>query len=297
MRDSPQLEASTETSKESFIEPSGRLVPATWFVKGIFINAAYTSSRNDLMDSNSSVLVFGEIRFSNGQLINTPKPWEVRGSAKKEKTDATQFDYRLNITNGMAVIEYSGMQVASDDYQKIDNLCMYSRNILEIAILANAITEGIGFQYTLTYCRTSDGKLIVARPDQAPKDEALNIGSARLYDMLDGNSQIRFALRDFNSGLIDRENCPFLFYRTIESLAKAIVGKDALGDADWNEYHTKIGSSKKELALLETFGGGHRYGIHKRFEAEDHVRMMRITRSFIVRTLNFLAKTKDVNLS
>jgi hypothetical protein len=230
-----------------------------------------------------NAIVTGSISLSNGQ-IPTTVSWHSEGIAE---LSGKKFRFVLNVVDGRIVLEFEKLD--ETDFRDVDELLRLSRHVVDGAIAERVIAEGIGLVYFLADCRTFEGALVPATPDRAPGSASSAINSQKLQVRLgESDGLVRFAFRDFNQGLVDRENCPFLFYRMIETLAKKVTDSDELSDSDWTRYHSLIGTRRDEMLRIEGFAGRHRHGSHKNFMRDDHLEMMREAWRFLQKSLEYL---------
>jgi hypothetical protein len=107
------------------------------------------------------------------------------------------------------------------------------------------------------------------------------------------NYQFYLALRDINFGLIDHDECPFFFYRAIESMAKLVCNKEGkLTKSDWNEFHKKLATSKNDLELLKSKADSFRHAEREFFDASDHSAMWKTVHLFLTKIINYLVEQK-----
>lgn len=174
------------------------------------------------------------------------------------------------------------------DGAEVDEIFRSSRHLLDNTVLSRVVTEGIGLLCTLDYCVTSGGGVVPANPDSAP-DVDVEIDRETVTRLVGTIPSLRYAVRDFNQGLLHREDCPIYFYRAIEALAKVVCKReDRLGKRDWKDYHSQIGTTTPDLQRLLDINKKHRHGTRIGFTREDHIQMMRAARLFLARTIQFL---------
>jgi hypothetical protein len=236
-----------------------------------------------------NVLVLGSIRLSNGDPPLSAS-WAAHGGGK---SDTEELEFNLNIVAGRITVEYlKGFQ---NEGVNVDEVFRTTRHLIDNSVSKNILFEGIGLQYVLEQCRLATGDVVKATPDQAPPtgEETQKFDDIEFYNVLGGDDKLRFAIRDFNAGLLDRENCPLLFYRAIETLAKDVIGKDDLDSSDWKAYHTQVGTNRENMKLLEELNKRHRHGTHTPFNREQHLEMMKATKYFLLRSTALLVKRKS----
>ena len=111
--------------------------------------------------------------------------------------------------------------------------------------------------------------------------------------------ELRYAVRDFNQGLLDRENCPFLFHRATETLAKLICSREELSKKDWDDFYQKLGVSETEITNLEILEikekitHPHHHGNHVFFSKEEYLKMLRNVRLVLSRTIQLIINQKE----
>jgi len=175
----------------------------------------------------------------------------------------------------------------------VDEIFRITRHIVDSLILSQVALEGIGLTYTLEVCKIHTGEVIYAQPDFIPQLEELEFEYQDIFDLISRRFEIRYAIRDFNQGLIDRENCPFLFHRVIETLAKVVCKRSELSKADWERFTSAIGSSSDEveelLTMKKEITHPHRHGDRVFFTKEQHFKMLKTVRAFLSRSIKFLS--------
>jgi len=169
----------------------------------------------------------------------------------------------------------------------VDEIFRLSRHIIDSTILAQVVLKGTGLSYTLSHYR-KDNEVFLATPDQVPTREELRISVDDLIVLMGRKPELRYALLDFNMGLIYREDCPIHFYRSIETLARIVTGLDKIDGSVWNDFHAKLGTSRDDLDELYRINISHRHGTHTSFNKDEHRIMMETTKYFLVRTIHFL---------
>lgn len=229
------------------------------------------------------VVVSGTVKLSNGQ---TPSIYvKLPGAIRLHEQE---IDYECIIIGGNITVIFP-VGICEDI---LDEIFRITRHIIDNAILALAINYGIGLLYTLDFCRTSCGDVVQALPDQVPKEDATEtLAYYDIYKLMGVRPDLRYAIRDYNQGLIQREDCPIFFYRAIETMAKIVCNKESdITKADWDNYHKKIGTSFDEMKVLYHINKSHRHGTHNSFTKEDHVAMLISINHFIVKTIKYLNK-------
>jgi len=233
-----------------------------------------------------STVVCGTLRLTNGQ---APSIFDdLSGTAKVGNVDVA---YRCTIFGGHIVVEYTG----GLQEEEIDEVFRVTRHLVDNRVLCRVLIEGIGLSYTLEYCRKPPGEIILAAPDQAPQVEELEADVKTFFNLMGSKADLRYAIRDFNQGLIDRESCPFLFYRAIETCARVVSGTAGkLTSEAWKGFHSKIGTGRGDMKLLEEFDDKHRHGIHEYFTREQHLSMMWTARHFLLKTVSYLLRQESI---
>jgi hypothetical protein len=229
-----------------------------------------------------STIICGTLRLSNGQVPDIFIDWP--GKIKTDKDD--EIGFRCKILSGHIIVEYFHSLKDED----IDEVFRMTRHLVDYTILTKILFERIGLLYTLETCKRDTGEIVNAIPDRAPAVEDIQISFSDVLNLIGADHRLRYALKDFNQGLITREDCPFYFYRSIETLAKAVCKKDKINRKDWNEFHLKVGTTKKDMDLLLSFNLEHRHGTHLEFNKDQHLKMMKTVNYFITSTLRYFLK-------
>lgn len=239
------------------------------------------------MQSNLSTIVSGTLILPNGE---EPKIYfETDGALINGKV---KVPYKCSILGKHISLEFlEGFESEND----IDKIFRAAKHIIDSTILSRVILDGVGFLYTIETCRKHNGEFHLAKPDQAPLEQNISFDTNLLIKLIGLEENLMFAIRDFNQGLIDRENCPVLFYKSIEILAKLLTGKKELESKDWNEFHKKIGTKRDDMKVLEEINEPHRHGNRIPFIREQHFIMMKTTRNFLIKTIEFLLKEKNID--
>jgi hypothetical protein len=99
----------------------------------------------------------------------------------------------------------------------------------------------------------------------------------------------RFALLDYTRALIDTMGSPYLCYRALESLSKAIgKGKN---DSNWKRLHEALGTTEQEVKdIVKTYADPIRHGNWSEIAHmtwEHHLVMMKYTRDVIVKYMYY----------
>ena len=174
-----------------------------------------------------STIVVGTVQMSNGQVPNFYN--ETNGSLiKNEKT----VNYQVKIINGHIFVEYD------DPFQNedVDEIFRTTRYLLDTTILSVILSEKVGLLCSLESCKLESGEIISAIPDRAPTTEKLVFSQHDLLSFIGKRPRLRYAIRDLNQGLLNREDCPFFFFRAIETLAKEVCDKERLVKKDWDSF-------------------------------------------------------------
>ena len=199
-------------------------------------------------------------------------------------------DFSLEILNGSIRLELRGPLSIWEN----DDLIRIGKRIIGTTVSGLVMENGIGLTFTIESLLRPPS-LFPASVDQAPIaskhvswSDCLTVSG--IFDQFD------WALRDFNTGLIDRENCPFFFYRCIESLALAVSKEEEIGKGAWEKFHAALGTSRSEFPTIMKFGKKHRHGTRLVFKANDHLEMMREVRNILTWTHAYLLPLAEEQL-
>jgi hypothetical protein len=232
-----------------------------------------------------STSVSGSLRLLNGQVPNLN--FELNGILKIEKEDV---EWQCRILGGHFIVEFPNWPTK---HQDDDEIFRVAQTLIDNMILCPIVDEGVGLSYTLEHCKKWNGEIILKKPDQAPQIEDIQIDRDRIFNLIGGQPELRYAIRDFNQGLLDRENCPILFYRAIETLAKLFTNKEKLEAKDWNTFHLKLHTERSDMETLKRIADNHRHGTHIYFTKDEHLIMMRTVRYFLMKSIAFLLSSQD----
>ena len=155
-----------------------------------------------------TTVVSGTLSYSDG---STPDVYYQSGDFSFEGLE--NGTARLKILGKHILVELRGCFL--EELPDVDKIFRVAINVVESVILGFPIIYGCGFVYVLEKCRTHNRKLFNRPLDSVSLEEPLTFEINDLVPLVGKNSRLRWALRDFNQGLINREDCPFLFYRAI----------------------------------------------------------------------------------
>ncbi|VVB66654.1 Uncharacterised protein [Candidatus Gugararchaeum adminiculabundum] len=182
-----------------------------------------------------------------------------------------------------------------EENRRDDDIFRITHHIIDTVILSYILKEGLGLTYSLDYCKKSDDQIRMAHPDKAPSLVDKNINLQKFCNevskIIGLNHELRWAVRDFNTALIDREECPLLFYRAVETCARLVTKNyGELGEEGWDNFYLSTNTNRADMRTLRDFHGAHRHGIHKAFGSEEHLKMMTEAKFFILKTIDFVLK-------
>lgn len=186
------------------------------------------------------IVVNGSIIMSNGE---SPEMLMVYTG----RTNLLDCDYVFRIVGEQITIEFNNLP----DKPNINEIFRTARQLCEGVILPLIINNGISLSFIIRGCWTKDGEYYPVIPDQTDVDKQYD--SELLSSLVSRLPYLRYAVRDFNQGLICREDCHFYFYRAIENLARQVTAvRGQLSPEDWNRYHNSIGVLNTEIKLIES---------------------------------------------
>lgn len=229
------------------------------------------------------VVVSGTLRQSNGEF----PPLFINASDGKVQLGTGTSPCEITILGGHIIVRIDSVPEDMPD----DEVFRITRHIVDAAVLTQTVRQGVGLSYTVENLWRGTGDVMRAVPDSVPRTETININDKEVGNLIGANTLLRYAVRDFNQGLVYREDCPLLFYRAIETLAKLVCNKndsEKLSQKDWDIFHKQIGTKCNDMKELHTIEKSHRHGIHSSFTKEQHLTMMRTADLFLIRTIRFL---------
>jgi len=237
-----------------------------------------------------STMVSGSLKLPNGRAPDV----FFKVSDASIQWNKGNISYECNILGGHILVEFlEGLEENEID----DEIFRLAKYIIDNIVLTQTVLQGVGLSYTVEYCWKGKSEIVAAIPDKAPDTGDIQVNHQEIFRLMGIFPLLRYAVRDFNQGLIDREDCPFFFYRAIETLAKLICHTtDDLEPKDWSNFHNKIGTSLSEMRELIELNKNHRHGIHKFFTKDQHLIMMRTVKHFLVKSIQFLYED-TVNLA
>jgi len=219
-------------------------------------------------------------------LSNGKKPdisTETSGTIKLEKLE---IEYDCKILKNHIMIELSE-NIFEHMNKNIDNIFVFSKHLINNIILGQVLVYGIGLSYTLETMRTPNGEIIDATIDRIPPITGIT-NNIKLQNIIGRNGLLRFAIRDINQGLNYREDCPFYFYRSIETLVTVLCGGNDIDKKAWGSFHKMLGTSREDMSVLDKINRGHRHGHHEKFTAEQHIEMLKSVNLFFSKTFKIL---------
>ncbi len=228
-----------------------------------------------------STFVSGSVRYGNGQLPDLC--FHARGNAT---VGNRTIDYKCTILGTHIMVEYP--EAFSAQPPPAQDIIRFTQQLVESIVLSEVAVGGVGLLPTVEWCRLSTRERVRARVDRAPASEDLRPDQKQLYNLIGSDARLRSALRDFNQGLLDREESPLFFYRAVETLAKVISNRDDLGESGWNAFHSKLGTQFSDMQLLHGLNRDHRHGTHRDFSDDEHSTILAIARRFVSESLKFL---------
>jgi len=227
-------------------------------------------------------MVSGTLRLSNGDL-----PGYFSSVSERVRLVTGDLSCEGTILGGHIFVRIEGLQEDMLD----DEVLRIAGYIMDNLVLTQAVTEGVGAWYTIENYWKDSGLVLRAVPEKAPPVEALGAGGKDLFTLLNNNAQLRFAVRDFNEGMVYSQDSPYLFYRAVETLARLVCGRDDfqnLTKKDWRLFHRMVGTTYDDLKELHNFARRQRHGPHAYLTRSQCVSMMRAARLFLTRTIQYL---------
>lgn len=231
------------------------------------------------------VVVSGTLRQSNGEF----PPLFINASDGKVQLETGTSPCEITILGGHIIVRIDSVPAGMSD----DEVFRTTRHIVNAAVLTQTILQGVGLSYTVESLWRGTSDVMRAVPDSIPRTETIKINYKEVGDLIGGNTLLRYAARDFNQGLVYREDCPLLFYRAIETLAKLVCSKsefEKLSPEDWDIFHKQIGTNYDDMKELHTIEKSHRHGTHSYFTRDQHLTMMKTADLFLIKTIRFLLK-------
>ena len=223
-----------------------------------------------------STIVVGNIRMANG-MVPSLRTWH-EGQIAPTVPDNLFIRYSCSIRNGSFLVEFP-----EEMPYHIDDIFTTAMNVINNTVLSIVAEQGIGLSPTIGYCKMQSGEIKPFVPAAVRPDKTLNGDNIRA--MMGSVPAFRDAVADYNRALLHTEDCPFFFYRFIETLARVVCNKgadDRVAREDWDKFHSKLGTSRSDLAILMELAGKHRHGNRVVFDSEQQQAMMRTARLFML---------------
>jgi len=227
-------------------------------------------------------MVSGTLRLSSGEL-----PGYFFSSSDSVRLTEGELSCDGTIIGGHIYVKIDGLQKDMLD----DEVLRVAGHIMDNMVLTRAVMEGIGASYSIENYWKEDNLVLHVIPEKAPPVEALGHDEKEVYTLISNNAQLRYAIRDFNQGMVYCQDSPYLFYRAIETMARLTCGKDDfqnLGKRDWRLFHKRIGTTYDDLKELHNFMKRQRHGPYICFKRHQYIGMMGTVRLFFTRTIQYL---------
>ena len=227
-------------------------------------------------------MVSGTMRLSNGEL-----PGYFSSMTDNIRLVTGELSCEGTILGGHVFVRIEGLQEDMLD----DEVLSIAGYIMDNVALTQTVTEGVGTSYTIENYWKDAGLVLRVMPEKAPPVEARGHDEKELFGLISDSAQLRYAIRDFNQGMVYYQDSPYLFYRAIETLARLVCQKDDfqnVGKKDWKSFHRQVGTTYDELKELHNFVKRQHHGPNIYFTRSQYIDMMRTTRLFLTRTIQFL---------
>jgi hypothetical protein len=201
--------------------------------------------------------------------------------------EGERYLYRLAVLGGSALLHIDSYPEA---WLRDPNMFVrLARDVLDSRVPNIAFIEGVGVRWFLESASLPGVGVVginVPRSDRAD-EVASALGRVTSVD-----SRMRFALRDFNDGMCDTENCYVSWYRAIELAARAVLDlavDQEVRTGEWDRFHELLGTTRDDLSKLMEFNKPHRHGRRITSTEEDFESVMASTRAILRRAIEHLA--------
>jgi hypothetical protein len=198
--------------------------------------------------------VFANLFLSNGDNPTVSAMVQTDDGEIKFSPVSVKFSLKMEIINGLIIVHFTPVSDEHNFWDSWDNIFELAKIIIDPIILTRALHLGQGLLYTITLGRAEDGSTFKPNPDTASEpnfDLTTSQQADPIVRLLVNNFRFKFAVRDFNMGLLDRKDCALYFYREIETLARIIGGENKEGQAEWDKFFDKIVASEDEKGQLK----------------------------------------------
>jgi hypothetical protein len=198
--------------------------------------------------------IFADLFLSNGEKPLMSAIVKTDNGEIKFSPTSVKFSLKLEIINGLIILHFTPVYEGHDFWDHWDNIFELAKIVIDPIVLARALHLGQGLLYIIKLGRAEDGSIIKPNPDTAsePKFDLTTSQQADpILRLLANDFRFKFAVRDFNMGLLDRKDCAFYFYREIETLARLIAGENKEEKVEWDDFFKKIGASEDEKGQLK----------------------------------------------
>lgn len=236
----------------------------------------------------ASILVRGSISLANGEAT------ALRCSSSGSMPNSgSVLSYASSLDGGACSVE---IRTNPASLPTNDESVRIARHLLLTDLLPNVLLEGTGVRLTLEWIERpgTPPMRVVADSVPAGADRNTSVNVTSLHQLAAILPPVRWSLRDFNHGLLEREDCPFMFYRAIETVGRAVAGQQEKSDLNWPEMHRRLGTSRSDLAILERLRNDHGHGAHTYFSASEHGDMKSAWKRVIEQAVHYLLGNRQV---
>jgi len=249
--------------------------------------------------------VFADLILSNGERPTTNTTVRLDNGLVKFNFGEVKFSVNLKIMNGTIELNFTPL---SNDYKfwdNWDNIFELAKIIIDPIVLTSTLHLGQGLIYIINRGSMESADIVTPNIDTAKEpqfDLTVSRNAESVAALIASNFRLKFAVRDFNDGLLDRKDCAFYFYREIETLAK-LIGEIDGKKTNWCEFYKNVGASEEEISQLidKTKFGTIRYSADKlrhgvapgsidRSNWED---MKKVAKALLIKSIKYLLDSND----
>lgn len=223
------------------------------------------------MQANEAVVrIIGRLRLANGAA-----PVFHARSAGQVLIDQRLTPYTCVLNEDYAEVSFG---VSASDHAELSELVRLAQHVARGAVLHRAFIEGIGIDVQFHQIITDTEAVRLDIDSLGSRSSVSEQGTGWL---MHASPMFRWAAQDVNGGLLDRENAPFLFYRSIESLARLVTRTASGENLNWGDAHAVLGTSRSAMLPLERLRQHHAHGDHAYFSKAEHRELCGAVRQFL----------------
>ncbi|MGC8622260.1 MAG: hypothetical protein ACP5U0_10130 [Caldisphaera sp.] len=231
-----------------------------------------------------SVKVYGKILLLNGQIASSL----TMGGKSINRSQMSGVTANISVSNGIVEIEYQDS--IKEHLNKGGEFWLYyiTKDLLDNFIFVKEAVMNKCLLFLPEYYVQDDTKTFfedLVFADGTIVDEKMFI------KLLAENPKFREGVRDYHTGLLDVQNCPTHFYRTIDSFKHLVMNKEeTLTNPEFEEFQRRLGltdNEKERLNKLYEMAKKYRHGVRTE-PIKNYLELMFITKIIVLKTANYI---------